>query len=101
LSIAPPAAARQIGRKGESNWRWVVSLKLCWLVNRRDQVVAWSWDRANVSDQVFLPLVAAVEERCILLAGVGFNRAQGIPVNLRLCRRSTWNERMQIAQYAS
>ncbi len=24
---------KQIGRKGKSNWRWIVGVKLCWLVN--------------------------------------------------------------------
>jgi hypothetical protein len=31
----------QIGKKGKSNWRWIVGMKLCWLINDRGQVVAW------------------------------------------------------------
>jgi hypothetical protein len=87
---------RQIGRKGKSNWRWIIGLKLCWLVNDRGEVVRWGWDTANVHDQVFLPLVAALEEVSIVLADTGFNDANGIPANLKLCPRGTWNERMLV-----
>ena len=87
---------QQIGKKGKSNWRWIVGLKLCWLVNDRGQVVAWAWDTANVHDQVFLPLVQALEQESIVLADTGFNAAKGIPTNLKLCERGTWNERMLV-----
>lgn len=87
---------RQIGKKGKSNWRWIVGMKLCWLLNDRGQVVSWAWDTANVHDQVFLPLVAALEEVSIVLADSGFNAAAGIPANLKLCERGTWNERMLV-----
>lgn len=87
---------RQIGKKGKSNWRWIVGMKLCWLINDRGEVVNWSWDTANVHDQIFLPLVQALEEETIVLADTGFNCAQGIPSNLKLCPRGTWNERMLI-----
>ena len=85
---------RQIGKKGKSNWRWIVGMKVCWLLNDEGQVVSWDWDTANVSDQVFLPLVEALDGESIVLADVGFNDADGIPANLKLCRRGTWNERM-------
>jgi hypothetical protein len=87
---------RQVGKKGKSNWRWIVGMKLCWLINDCGEVVSWSWDTANVHDQVFLPLVAALEEETIVLADTGFNCAEGIPKNLKLCPRGTWNERMLI-----
>lgn len=87
---------RQFGKKGKSNWRWIVGMKLCWLINDWGQVVRWSWDTANVHDQVFLPLVQEFEEQTIVLADTGFNCADGIPSNLKLCPRGTWNERMLI-----
>lgn len=87
---------RQIGQKGKSNWRWIVGMKLCWLINDDGQVVSWKWDTANVHDQVFLPLVAALEGESIVLADTGFNDADGIPANLKLCPRGTWNERMLV-----
>lgn len=87
---------RQIGKKGRSNWRWIVGMKLCWLINGRGEIVSWSWDTANVHDQVFLPLVDALDGRSIVLADVGFNSAKGIPANLKLCPRGTWNDRMLV-----
>jgi len=38
-----PTAGRwqQVGKKGKSNRRWIVGLKLCWLVNDCGEVVAW------------------------------------------------------------
>ena len=30
------------------------------------------------------------------MADVGFNRAEGIPTNLKLCRRGSWNDRMLV-----
>jgi hypothetical protein len=89
-------SVRQIGKKGKSNWRWIVGLKLCWLVNARGEVVAWDWNTANAHDQVFLPLVEACHAQTIVLADTGFNRAEGIPSNLKLCARGTWNERMLV-----
>jgi hypothetical protein len=87
---------RQIGKKGKSNWRWIVGMKLCWLINDRGEVVRWDWNTANVHDQTFLPLVEAFDEVSIVLADVGFNRESGIPTNLKLCPRGTWNERMLV-----
>lgn len=89
-------SVQQIGKKGKSNWRWIVGMKLCWLLNDRGAVVSWTWNTANVHDQVFLPLVAALEGESIVLADTGFNAANGIPANLKLCERGTWNERMLV-----
>jgi hypothetical protein len=87
---------RQIGKKGKSNWRWIVGVKLCWLINDRGEIVGWDWNTANVHDQTFLPLVEALDGKSIVLGDVGFNRSSGIPANLKLCPRGTWNERMLI-----
>ena len=87
---------QQIGTKGKSNWHWIVGMKLCWLLNDAGQVVNWAWDTANVADKVFLPLVAAYEDETIVLADVGFKNVAGLPNNLKLCARGTWNERMLV-----
>jgi hypothetical protein len=59
-------------------------------------VVSWAWETANVHDQVFLPLVAALEDESIVLADTGFNDADGIPANLKWCEPGTWNERVLV-----
>lgn len=85
---------KQIGKKGKSNWRWLVGMKLCWLLNAKGQVVTWDWATANVHDHTCLPLLAPFEGRTIVLADTGFGCADGVPANLKLCPRGTWNERM-------
>src|SRR5215212_2278801 len=47
---------KQIGFQGKSNGRWIVSLKLAWLINDAGEVVDWAWDTANEPDNVFRPL---------------------------------------------
>jgi hypothetical protein len=86
---------RQVGRKGYSNHRWIVGLKLCWLLNCRGEVVAWDWNTANTADQRFVQVAAPFEGLTITLADTGFN-AVGRPANLKLCARGEWNERMLI-----
>jgi hypothetical protein len=34
---------QQVGKKGKSNWRWIIGMKLCWLLNDRGEVVSWAW----------------------------------------------------------
>jgi hypothetical protein len=87
---------RQVGKKGKSNWRWIVGMKLCWLINKCGEVVVWGWDTANVHDQTFLPLIEPFVGQTIVLADTGFADADGVPANLKLCPRGTWNERMLI-----
>ncbi len=85
----------QVGKKGRSNHRWIVGLKLCWLINCRGEVVAWDWDTANTADQRFARVAAPFAGRTITLADTGFN-AVDRPANLKLCPRGAWNERMLI-----
>lgn len=87
---------KQLGKKGKSNHRWIVGIKLCWLINSRGEVVAWDWNTANVHDQTFLPLVKELEGETITLSDLGFASAAGVPENLKLCRRGSWNERQLI-----
>jgi len=54
---------RQVGRKGKSNYRWIVGIKLCWLINQQGQVVAWAWKTANVHDQAFRSLARTAPDR--------------------------------------
>ena len=87
---------QQLGKKGKSNHRWIVGIKLCWLINSRGEVVAWGWNTANVHDQTFLPLVKELEGETITLSDLGFACAEGIPENLKLCPKGRWNERRLI-----
>jgi hypothetical protein len=86
---------RQVGKKGFSNHRWIVGLKLCWLINCRGEVVAWDWNTANTADQRFAPVAAPFVEETITLADLGF-AAVDRPPNLKRCARGEWNERMLV-----
>ena len=47
---------QQIGKKGKSNGRWLVGIKLAWLINDHGELVDWTWDTANEPDNIFRPL---------------------------------------------
>jgi hypothetical protein len=85
---------QQIGKKGRDKGRWSIGVKLCWILNKYGQVVSWDWDGMNVHDQRFHPLVEALRDESIVFADYGFRCAEGIPANLKLCAKGTWNERM-------
>lgn len=87
-----------LGRKGISNHRWIVGIKLAWLINQRGEVVDWQWLPANVTDQEFRDVVGWQDDQIIGLADQGFRlRAgedDGVPI--KICQRGTWNERFLI-----
>ena len=78
---------KRIGKKGFASWRWIVGGKLCLLTNKFGLVTGWSVKTANVSDQVFLPMVERMREKMIVLADTGFRRTIAQPENLKICRR--------------
>ena len=85
---------QQVGKKGKSNRRWIVGIKLCWLVNDRGEVVAWDWNTANVHDQTFRPVAHQFDEETIVLSDFGFKKADEAARNLKFCAHKTWSERM-------
>jgi hypothetical protein len=87
---------QQVGKKNKDKGRWSIGIKLCWLVNTFGQVVGWQWATMNRPDQDFHPLIDAQQDDSIVLADLGFRCKDGIPVNLKLCPKGTWNERMVI-----
>lgn len=90
-------SARQIGRKGSSNRRWIVGGKLCMLLNHLGLVVDWECATANVYDgSAFQHLVEGVAEEMVVFADVHFVKKDWQPPNLRSCRRGEWNDRMLV-----
>jgi len=97
LHPAREARSQQpLGKKGKSNRRWMVGVKLCWLVNNRGEVVAWDWDTANVHDQRFRPLAHQFDGDTITLCDRGFVKVGEAAKNLKVCAVKTWSERMII-----
>ena len=86
----------QLGRKGKSNKRWIVGVKVCWLLNACAEVVAWDWITANQHDQVFRPLAHQFEGQTITLCDNGFRKKAQPLLNLKPCAHKSWPERMVI-----
>lgn len=86
----------QIGGKNKDKGRWSVGIKLCWLINNHGQVVGWDWNTMNTHDQHFHAVAEELGSCTIVLADNGFYEAEGIPANMKLCDKGTWNERMCI-----
>ncbi len=87
---------RQIGRKGLSNHRWIVGIKLGYLVNQLGLVVAWDCASANVHDSTFHSLIADFQDEMVVLTDTQFHAKAGDPPNLKPCKRGTWNVRMVV-----
>lgn len=93
---------QQIGKKGKSNWRWIVGGKLCLLVNHLGLVVKWACATANVYDgSAFQELVDSVADWMVVLSDEGFGKKDWYPTNLKLCQRGEWNTRMLIESILS
>ncbi len=94
-------SARQIGKKGKSNYRWIVGGKLGFVVNPWGLITAWECATANVPDSTFRPLIEQFAEQMIVLADVHFHAKEGDPTNLKVCPRGTWNVRMVVESVLS
>jgi len=88
---------QQIGRKGSSNFRWIVGGKLCLLLNHLGLIVAWDCATANVYEgSAFQHLVDGVADEMVVFADDQFKKKDWQPPNLRVCQRGEWNDRMII-----
>lgn len=88
--------SHQLGKKGLSNGRWIVGIKLAWLVNDTGAVVDWSWDTANEPDNLFRETATQYDGQTITLSDLGFRKQDTPQQNLKYCEKGTWNERYQI-----
>jgi hypothetical protein len=86
----------QIGKKGQSNQRWIVGGKRCCILNQWGLIGAWDCATANVHDTHFQPLIARFDGEMIVLTDTGFHAQTGDPANMKVCPRGTWNTRMLV-----
>lgn len=96
---------KQIGKKGKSNLRWIVGAKVCYILDHLGWVVDWAVDTANVYDGTFYPLIEKYDGQMLILGDSGFHAKpkpakpapkRKDPVNLKICPRGTWSDRMVI-----
>jgi hypothetical protein len=85
---------QQTGKKGRDKGRWSIGIKFCVLLNDLCRVVNWDWATMNVNDKNFHPVVEPFIGKTITLADFGFRDKEGVPENLKICKKGTWNERM-------
>ncbi len=85
---------QQVGKKGRDKGRWSIGIKLCVLLNDLCRVVNWDWATMNMYDKHFHPVVEPFRRQTIALADFGFRDKAGMPENLKICKKGTWNERM-------
>jgi len=87
---------QQVGKKNKDKGRWSIGIKLCWVLNHLGRVVCWQWLPMNADDQDFNDEIANLEGQTITLTDLGFRCKAGVPDNIKLCPKGTWNERMII-----
>ena len=87
---------QQFGGKSKDKGRWSVGVKLCWVLNTFGQVCGWIWDKLNCPDNEFLAFFEEYDGEAILMADWGFRCADGIPANVKRCKKGTWNDRMVV-----
>jgi hypothetical protein len=88
--------AQQVGCKGKDKGRWTIGVRLWWLLNDAGQVVEGYWLPLDRPDKDFNPLAASFDGDTVVLTDLGFRDRNGVPNNLKLCPKGTWNERMII-----
>jgi hypothetical protein len=89
-------SVQQFGTKSRDKGRWSVGVKLCWILNRCGRVCGWIWDKMNYADNKFLDFFEEYDTQAVILADWGFRCADGVPDNVKLCKKGTWNNRMVV-----
>lgn len=89
-------ADRPIGGNMLSNHRWMVGVKLVYVVNQWGLVVAWDYAAANAADNTFHDLIRDFDDAMVIFTDTGFHTQQGDPPNMKPCKRGTWNVRMVV-----
>jgi len=88
--------ANQLGKKGRDKGRWMIGFRLWWLLDTYGRVVEWYWLPLDHPDHDFNPLAANFDEQTIALLDFGFRDKRGLPPNIKICKKGTWNERMVV-----
>lgn len=87
---------QQLGGKNKDKGRWSVGIKLCWILNTVGQVVGWDWATMNEADNTFLEMLEGFEQQAIMLTDYGLRCQDGLPDNVKVCKKGTWNDRMTV-----
>ena len=91
----------QVGKKGKSNHRWIVGVKLCWLITPHGQIIDWGWATANTHDQHLRDVGEAWSAQTEVLSDLGFRKRGYEPLNWRFCQHGERNDRMVVERVFS
>lgn len=86
----------QIGKKGKSNHRWIIGIKVCPIINKFGLIVDWEMATANVCDNYFQPLIKKYENKMIVFTDGNFKKKENNAENIKFCPRGSWNKRMLV-----
>lgn len=92
---------RQVGKKGKSNHRWIVGIKLCWLITPSGQVIEWGWESANKHDQTFRDVGLQWIDQTDVLSDFGFRKRGETEPKWHFCAHGERNERMIVERVFS
>ena len=84
------------GTTGQSNQRWLVGGKRCFLLHQWGLIGAWACATANISDPYLHSLLAQVADQMSVLTATGFHAKTGDPAHMPVCPRGSWNTRMLV-----
>jgi hypothetical protein len=90
-----------LGRKGTSNGRWIIGVKLALLINQRGEVVDWCWDTANEHDNTFRDLALEYKDEAVAFSDLGFRKQGVLPENFHYCHKNEWNDRYLVERVLS
>ena len=88
--------AHQLGNKGLSNQRWLIGAKLGFVLNHLGLFTAWDCNWLSTADRDFRPLIAQFRDEMVVLTDSAFHGKTQDPVNMKPCKRGTWNTRMLV-----
>jgi hypothetical protein len=77
-----------LGRKGTSNGRWIIGVKLALLINQRGEVVDWCWDTANEHDNTFRDLALEYKDEAVAFSDLGFRKQGVLSENFHYCHKN-------------
>lgn len=88
-------ATNSEAKKGLSNQRWIVGIKVCAVINHLGRVTEWQWQGANTHDKHFRPMIGS-HAQSVVLTDLGFHGKSGDPENLNVCKKGQCNARFLI-----
>lgn len=86
----------QIGKKGKSNHRWVVGVKICPILNKFGLIVDYDIKTANVCDNNFQPLIKKYDGTMIVFVDSNFKKKDDNAKNIVFCKKRELNDRMVV-----